>query len=111
LTDPYLDPDSGALRNLPRIEDAEALTQFEAHAAGLRSQQLHVDPSIVEQTWDARHRKAVHRHLFQDVYDWAGRFRTVDITKGDHTFYPADRLDLAEANSTEDGPRLQPRCD
>ncbi|WP_395153866.1 Fic/DOC family protein [Ilumatobacter sp.] len=95
FADPYLDPDSGILRNLPRIEDAESLTHFEAHAVGLRSQQLHVDPRIVERTWDARHWKAVHRHLFQDVYGWAGVFRTVDVTKGDHTFYPADRLDLA----------------
>jgi cell filamentation protein len=35
------------------------------------------------------HFKAIHRHLFQDVYAWAGRFRTVRISKGGSMFcYP-----------------------
>jgi cell filamentation protein len=35
------------------------------------------------------HYRAIHRHLFQDVYRWAGRFRTVRIIKGDSAFcYP-----------------------
>jgi cell filamentation protein len=35
------------------------------------------------------HYRAIHRHLFQDVYRWAGRFRTVRIHKGGNTFcYP-----------------------
>ena len=29
------------------------------------------------------HYKALHRHLFQDVYSWAGTFHTVRIAKGD----------------------------
>jgi cell filamentation protein len=39
--------------------------------------------------------RAVHRHLFGDVYDWAGKFRTVNITKGTHTFHPASHLHIA----------------
>jgi cell filamentation protein len=32
---------------------------------------------------------AIHRHLFQDVYEWAGKIRSVRISKGDSTFcYP-----------------------
>ena len=35
------------------------------------------------------HYRAIHRHLFQDVYSCAGRFRTVRLTKGRGTFcYP-----------------------
>jgi cell filamentation protein len=30
--------------------------------------------------------KAVHRHLFQDVYQWAGQIRTVEISKGGSQF-------------------------
>ena len=29
---------------------------------------------------------AIHRHIFQDVYPWAGGMRTVDISKGGHLF-------------------------
>jgi cell filamentation protein len=33
--------------------------------------------------------KAIHHHLFQDVYSWAGKFRTVRLTKDASTFcYP-----------------------
>ena len=32
------------------------------------------------------HFRAVHRHLFQDVYRWAGRYRTVRISKGGSMF-------------------------
>jgi cell filamentation protein len=36
-----------------------------------------------------RHYRSIHRHLFQDVYRWAGRFRTVRTHKGTSTFcYP-----------------------
>jgi cell filamentation protein, protein adenylyltransferase len=35
------------------------------------------------------HYRSIHRHLFQDVYRWAGRFRTVRTHKGASTFcYP-----------------------
>ena len=30
--------------------------------------------------------RALHHHLFQDVYDWAGQDRTVEIAKGDSLF-------------------------
>jgi cell filamentation protein len=30
--------------------------------------------------------RAFHRHLFQDVYDWAGEIRTVEIAKNGNKF-------------------------
>jgi cell filamentation protein len=45
--------------------------------------------------FDTAHLKAVHRYIFQDVYDWAGRFRTVNISKGGHLFGLAGFLDGA----------------
>ena len=33
-------------------------------------------------TYDAAHVRAIHRHLFQDVFEWAGEFRGVNISKG-----------------------------
>lgn len=38
---------------------------------------------------DARHYRAIHRHLFGPVYRWAGRDRTIRIAKGGNMFcYP-----------------------
>ena len=34
------------------------------------------------------HLKAIHRHLFQDIYAWAGEVRTVEIAKGGSRFQP-----------------------
>lgn len=36
--------------------------------------------------FDLAHLKSIHHHLFQDVYDWAGKVRTVEISKGQDTF-------------------------
>lgn len=36
----------------------------------------------IPKTFDAEHLKAIHRHLFQDVYEWAGEYRTVNMSKG-----------------------------
>lgn len=38
---------------------------------------------------------AIHRHLFQDVYDFAGQMRTVNIAKGNFRFAPAMYLSAA----------------
>jgi cell filamentation protein len=35
--------------------------------------------------FDAAHLKAIHRHLFQDVYEWAGRTRDEPVTLSDGT--------------------------
>jgi cell filamentation protein len=36
--------------------------------------------------FDARHLQSIHHYIFQDVYPWAGNFRTVDIAKDGHLF-------------------------
>lgn len=40
---------------------------------------------------------AIHRYLFQDVYDFAGEVRTVNIAKGNFRFAPVMYLDAALA--------------
>lgn len=39
--------------------------------------------------------RAIHRHLFQDVYDFAGQMRTVNIAKGNFRFVPVMYLSAA----------------
>jgi fido (protein-threonine AMPylation protein) len=39
------------------------------------------------------HFRAIHRHLFQDVYAWAGKVRTVRISKGESTFCYPEHID------------------
>jgi cell filamentation protein len=37
--------------------------------------------------FDAGHVQAIHRYLFQDVYAWAGQFRTVSISRNGQFLY------------------------
>lgn len=49
--------------------------------------------------------KAIHRHLFQDVYAWAGELRTVDIRKnveGAEFFLPVSMIERATGFAAEE---------
>jgi cell filamentation protein len=75
--DPYLELSSGVLRNVLRITDATELAQAEADFTTLRIAQLHRSP--LPGNYDLAHLQAFHRHIFGDLYDWAGELRTVSI--------------------------------
>ena len=82
--DPACYPGSQVLRNLPGLVDAAALEAFEVEAVGARS--LEPPP---QGDFDPAHYRALHRHLFQDVYTWAGEDRTIRTAKGGNWFcYP-----------------------
>ena len=76
-------PDYTVLRNRLDIRDAPAL---EAAERELVAQRL-LEP-VPTGDFDLTHLKAIHRHLFQDVYAWAGDIRTVEIAKGESRFQP-----------------------
>lgn len=42
--------------------------------------------------------KEIHKHLFEDIYDFAGELRTVNIAKGNFRFAPLMYLEVALAN-------------
>jgi cell filamentation protein len=83
-TDRYTYPGSDVLINKPGITDSLALEAFEADATAIRMLELLQEPS--PGTFDVQHLRGIHRHLFQDVYDWAGDFRLVDISRGASRF-------------------------
>ena len=43
-------------------------------------------------SFDVAHLHAIHRYLFQDVYDWAGEIRSVTISKPGAMFPPPQHL-------------------
>ena len=42
--------------------------------------------------------KAIHKYLFEDIYDFAGKIRTVNISKGNFRFAPLMYLEAALVN-------------
>lgn len=84
IADPYCYTGTDVLKNIPGLRSQAALERFETAAAAQRSQE-----PLPSGRLTFRHYRAIHHHLFQDVYQWAGRFRTVRISKGDSMFcYP-----------------------
>lgn len=83
-SDSYTYPGSDVLKNKADLQDQAALDAFEADATAIRLLELVEHP--IQGKFDLAHLLAVHRHLFQDVYDWAGQLRTVDISKGGSRF-------------------------
>ncbi|MCD5415015.1 MAG: Fic family protein, partial [Clostridiales bacterium] len=41
------------------------------------------------------HLKNIHKYIFQDIYEWAGKLRTVDIAKGNNLFALERHLEYA----------------
>ena len=78
----------GTLRNLLGERDDERLAAAEYPLARYRAHQLRLDPALVPHTLDAAEVRAVHTWLFQDVYEWAGRYRVVDVAEEGSVFAP-----------------------
>jgi cell filamentation protein len=73
----------------------EELDAFEAEISSARAEE-----PLPEGTLSFTRYKAVHHHLFQDVYDWAGQVRTVRISKGGNPFcFPENIEDNSDAPS------------
>ncbi len=82
MSDPYLDPQSGILRNKFGLSDQASLDRAEADAVAVRSILLQGNP--LKGDFDSQHLKQIHEYLFQDVYEWAGQFRTIAMVKADY---------------------------
>lgn len=93
----YLYPPNEAgiqvLRNKLGLSGYTEAFNAERRLTGLRQFELGAKPELVARTFDPEHWKAIHRHVFQDMYEWAGEFRTVDIGKGGHDFINEDELE------------------
>lgn len=76
----YCYPDSDVLVNKLDIRDPNKLQIFERKLTMLRLLELIDKP--IEGKFDLKHLQAIHAYIFQDVYDWKGKIRTVDIAKG-----------------------------
>lgn len=84
IDDPYCYRGTAVLRNKLAIRDADQLEAFEEEITKQRASE-----PLPAGRLSVSHYQAIHRHLFQDVYSWAGRLRTVRIAKGGSMFaYP-----------------------
>lgn len=88
----YADPQTGLLRNLQNISDPDVQLFVESGAVTKRLQQLDENPIKIKGI-DSLFE--IHKHLFQDIYPWAGKKRKVEISKDGKQFFPTTHFDNA----------------
>ena len=74
------------------INDPEALLFYESVVVAKRLQELYDNPIQIH---GIQSLFEIHRHLFQDVYAWAGEERKVEIAKEGIPFFPTKHFDHA----------------
>ena len=82
--DTYCYPGTDVLRNKAEITNVQDLDIYEGELSTLRS--IEILESPIAGQFDLAHLQRIHLALFQDVYDWAGKIRTVDISRGNSRF-------------------------
>ena len=90
--DPYTYEDSTVLINKLNLRSQKKLNGFEAEITIRRASEPLPNGSL-----DFRHYCNIHRHLFQDVYTWAGEVRSVRMSKDGNPFCFPEHIDAQAA--------------
>jgi len=95
----YLDPDyiytdkkTGVLRNRAGFLNSQDLVFFESAAVTKRLKEPDDNPIFIK---DSNSLFIIHKYIFQDVYEWAGERRSVEISKEGNQFFPISHFDTA----------------
>lgn len=86
--DPYCYKGTFVLKNRADLRDAVRLQAFELEMSSLRAEE-----PLPAGRFGPAHYRAIHRHLFGDVYSWAGRYRSVRTSKGRNVFCYPENID------------------
>lgn len=96
--DPYLIPGTDILANKLGLNEATALRQAEYELTAYRLELLADQP--LTGRFDLDHMQRIHAFVFQDVYEWAGELRSVDIAKGGTRFAHSGFIEAAAGSLT-----------
>ncbi len=82
---PYLDNKFG-------IVDIEECKKLDAKISSLRAMELLSSGKLKNMPLNANTLCFIHKTLFGDIYPWAGKYRTMNIIKGESLFFNVDYL-------------------
>ncbi|MDD3224629.1 MAG: Fic family protein [Clostridium sp.] len=80
MQDPYCYHETDILKNKFNIRDKIKLSTAERAYSNVRIVSLLKYP--IKGDFDFKHLQNIHKFIFQDIYDWAGEIRNVEISKG-----------------------------
>lgn len=75
----YFYPGTTVFVNKLNIHDNQELNAVERKLVDKKVLELTDNP--IEGNFDSKHLCDIHRYLFEDLYDWAGKYRDVTMTK------------------------------
>ena len=96
MQEPYV-LKNGTLKNLLGITDYEELKQAEKDIAYVKL--INAEEEI-KRPCDIRLLKRIHKHIFEDIFEWAGEFRTIPLYKEERVI-PGVSLEYAEPKNIE----------
>lgn len=79
MRDIYLYEDCSVLKNKLDIKIQEKLDEAEADYVVFRLKELHINP--LQGSYDYNHLLKMHYYIFQDIYEWAGQQRKINMYK------------------------------
>ncbi|MDE6853224.1 MAG: Fic family protein [Lachnospiraceae bacterium] len=79
MIDPYVYSGTNILKNVLGIQDRQILDNAEADYVSLRLRELAENP--LRGDYSINHLAKMHKYIFQDLYEWAGNLRTINIEK------------------------------
>ena len=85
MIDPYIYEGTDVLINKLNIKDNQTLQNAEKEFTTVRMKQIFDDEEnkLINGSYDYEHLMTFHKFIFQDVYEWAGKQRTIDIEKSE----------------------------
>lgn len=96
MKDPYV-LENGTLKNLLGISNYEELNKAERDIGFVK---LLNTESIAGSECNIELLRNIHRHIFEDIFEWAGEFRTVPLYK-EEVVIPGVSLTYAKPNEIE----------
>ncbi len=79
--DPYMDRKNGVLKNIEDIKNQDLLDQIEGDFTSIRMKEILDSP--IKGKFDFQHLCEVHKYIFQDLFEWAGSPRIINIEKSE----------------------------
>ena len=83
--------------NLKNETNAKKLKELEAGFSTIHEYLLMEDSSLLPREFNLKKLKSIHFHLFNELYSWAGKTRSYDMSKNGDQFTPA--IDLPKYES------------
>ena len=91
--DYFWDPQNQVLKNKLALRDQRTLHFAETRLSHIKIRAIRQNAIPIDKTYDAAHLKTIHRILFEEIYDWAGEYRTVFMSKAGQGFAEVHEID------------------